>query len=298
MDKTKVIVTGGAGFIGSNLADALVELGYDVHVVDNLVAGNREHVNNESTLHIIDIENLEDLKKVFSGAEYVFHLAALPRVQYSIEYPLETHKTNVNGTHNVLIAAKECGVKRVIYAASSSFYGDQEIMPLHEEMSPRPKSPYALHKYIGEIYCKMWSELHNLETVSLRYFNVYGPRQSGEGAYALVIARFLKQKSEGLPFTITGDGEQTRDYTHVRDIVRANILAMESKNVGKGEVINIGTGKNVSVNTIAKMIGGEFTYVAPRIEPKHTLADNRKAKELLGWYSTVTIEDGIKEFLD
>ena len=199
------------------------------------------------------------------------------------------------GTLNVLVAAKEGGVKRVVYSASSSAYGDQKEMPLREDMPAHPKSPYGLQKYIGELYCKLWSEVYALETVSLRYFNVYGPRIDPSGAYPLAIGQFLKQRSEGKPITITGDGKQTRDFTHVRDVVRANLLAAESSKVGKGEVINIGAGKNFSINKVAEMIGGEVVHIAPRLEPHDTLADNSLAKNLLGWTPAVSLEEGIAE---
>ncbi len=168
-------------------------------------------------------------------------------------------------------------------------------MPLVESFEANPKSPYGLQKYIGELYCKLWSNIYGLPTVSLRYFNVYGPRQSAEGAYALVIAKFLKQVKEGKPMTITGSGKQTRDFTSVHDVVNANILAMESSKVGKGEVINIGAGKNYSINEVAKLIGGPISYVESRIEPKHTLADNKLAKKLLGWKPKVNLKEGIEE---
>ena len=295
MKKQKIIVTGGAGFIGSNVVDELVVRGFDVHVIDNLSGGKKEQVNKDATLHVLDITNLESIEKIFDGAKYVFHLAALPRVQYSIEHPTETQKTNVTGTLNVLMAAHKAGVEKVIYSASSSVYGDQDKMPLEEDMKASQKSPYGLEKYIGELYCRLWNEVYGLKTVCLRYFNVYGPRQSDEGAYALVIAKFLKQKREGKPLTITGDGEQTRDFTHVRDVVQANMLAMESQNVGAGEVINIGSGKNYSVNNIAELIGGPVEHIAPRLEPKHTLADILRAKKLLGWQPSVVFEEGIAE---
>jgi UDP-glucose 4-epimerase len=291
----KVVVVGGAGFIGSHLTDALVTSGYDTHVIDNLANGKKERVHPKATLHVLDIRNLDEIKPVFKNAVYVFHLAALPRVQYSIEYPLETHDVNVTGTLNVLIASKEAGVKKVIYSASSSAYGDQAKMPLTEDMLPRPMSPYGLHKYIGEHKCRVWSIVYGLPTVSLRYFNVYGPGASAEGAYALVIAKFLKQRAEGKPMTITGDGKQTRDFTHVRDIVRANILAAEAATVGKGEVINIGAGNNASVLKVAELIGGPVEHIAPRLEPHDTLADNSLARKLLGWEPSVTLEDGIAE---
>jgi len=292
---TKVIVTGGAGFIGSNAVDALIEKGFEVHVIDNLSGGKKENVNSKAIFHLADIRKLDEIMPIFSGAQYVLHFAALPRVQYSIENPVETAEVNIIGTQNVLIASQKNGVKRLIYSASSSAYGDQKTMPLVESILPQPKSPYGLQKYVGEHLCRLWSEIFGLETVSLRYFNVYGPRQADEGAYALVIAHFLKQKREGKPMTITGDGMQTRDFTHVRDIVRANILAMESDRVGKGEVMNIGGGKNYSVLDIAKMIGGDYVFVPARIEPHDTLADTTRAKFLLGWEPKENFEKGIEE---
>lgn len=295
--KQKVIVTGGAGFIGSNLVDALLDKGLDVHVVDNLSGGKKENVNPKATLHVVDICNLDELRKIFKDAKYVFHLAAMPRVQFSIEHPRETHDVNITGTLHVLMAAHEAGAEKVIYSASSSAYGDQKVLPLQEEMKANPKSPYGLQKYVGEVYCAVWSQVYGLKTVCLRYFNVYGPRQSDEGAYALVIAKFLKQKRESKKMTITGDGNQTRDFTHVRDVVRANILAMES-DVGSGEVFNIGAGHNHSVNEIAELIGGEVEHIAPRLEPKDTLADNSKAKKYLNWSPNVVFEDAIKELIE
>ncbi|MCR4306761.1 MAG: NAD-dependent epimerase/dehydratase family protein, partial [Candidatus Yonathbacteria bacterium] len=193
--------------------------------------------------------------------------------------------------------ARSGGVKRVIYSASSSVYGDQEKMPLTEDMRASPLSPYGLQKYIGELYCALFSKVYGLKTVSLRYFNVYGQRQDPEGAYALVIGKFLKQKAEGIPLTITGDGAQTRDFTHVSDVVRANLLAMESEQVGEGEAMNIGGGKNYSINEVARIIGGPVEYVSARIEPHDSLADTARAKELLGWEPQISLEEGIKELL-
>ncbi len=295
MQNEKVVVTGGAGFIGSNLTDALIEKGYEVHVIDSLIAGKRENINAKAFFHEKDIRNLSDMRFAMEGAKYVFHLAAIPRVQFSIDNPIETNDVNVGGTVNILKAAQEVGVKKVIFSASSSAYGDQDIMPLHEEMPAHPKSPYGLHKYIDELYCRLWSELYGLPTVSLRYFNVYGPRLDPNGAYALVIGLFLRLKKEGKPLTITGDGTQTRDFTHVRDVVQANILAAESDKEWKGEVINIGAGKNNTINELAELIGGPVEYIASRLEPHDTLADNSLAKKLLDWEPTVNFEDGILE---
>lgn len=291
----KYLVVGGAGFIGSNLVDALLSKGHDVHIIDNLSGGKKENINPKAVFHQMDIRNLEEIKPKFIGMDGVFHLAALPRVQFSIENPVLTHDVNITGTMNVFVSAKEASVKRVVYSASSSAYGDQDTMPLTENMMPNPKSPYGLQKYVGEVYAKVWNDVYNIETVSLRYFNVYGPRQNDEGAYALVIARFLKQKREGEKMTITGDGLQTRDFTHVRDVVRANILAMESLNVGKGEVINIGAGHNHSVLEIAEIIGGEYEFVPARLEPHDTLADNTRARELLGWVPEEDFISAIEE---
>ena len=291
----KIVVTGGAGFIGSHLVDALVERGFDVHVIDNLIAGKIENVNKQAKFFKEDIRNFDAVKKIMEGAEYIFHLAALPRVQYSIENPAETNDVNINGLLNILVAAKEAKVKKIIYSASSSAYGNQEKLPLKEDMPANPLSPYGLQKYVGELYCQVFNAVYGLSTVSLRYFNVYGPRLDPEGDYALVIGRFLKQKKEGKPLTIVPDGEQTRDFTHIRDVIAANIFAMESDKVGKGEVINIGAGKNYSVNKIAEIIGGPTIFIEPRTEPKHALADITKAKELLGWEPKVSLEEGIEE---
>ncbi len=214
---------------------------------------------------------------------YVFHLAAFARVQPSIEDPITANDINLNGTLNVLVAARDAKVKKVVYSASSSAYGDQTEMPLRENMPARPLSPYGLQKYVGELYCRLFSDIYNLPTVSLRYFNIYGPRQVLEGAYCLVMGIFVRQRLNNEAMTITNDGEQRRDFTSVFDAIRANILAAESSKVGHGEVINIGSGHNYSVNELAKMIGGPVKYGETRIEPKETLADNTLAKELLGW---------------
>jgi UDP-glucose 4-epimerase len=294
---TKVVVTGGAGFIGCNLVDSLVEKGWEVHVVDNLVAGHRENVNPKAIFHEKDVRNLEDMNVIMEGVQYVFHLAALPRVQFSIERPIEANDVNVGGTLNILEAARKAGVKKVVFSASSAAYGDPKILPTREDTPLDPKSPYGLHKHIGELYCRLFSEVYGLPTVSLRYFNVYGPKVDPHGAYALAFGLFLRLHKEGKPLTVTGDGTQTRDMVHVRDVIQANILAAESETVKKGEVMNIGSGKNHTVNHLAEIIGGEIVYIAPRLEPHDTLADISLAKKLLGWEPKVTLEEGIAELL-
>lgn len=293
----KYLVTGGAGFIGTNLVKELLSRGHKVVVFDNYAAGKKEERMQKGALYVEgDIRNPEDLKNVCrDGFDGIFHLAALPRVTYSVENPALTHDANVNGTLNVLLAARDNKIKRVIFSSSSSVYGNQEKYPVKEDFISLPVSPYALHKFVGEHYCRLFSELYGVETVNLRYFNVYGPYFDPEGAYALVIGKFLKQKKDGRPMTVCGDGEYFRDYTHVSDIVRANIMTMESSAVGRGEVLNIGNGEPHSVNEIVKMIGGESVFVPVRPgDVRITHADNAKAKEILGWEPTISLEDGIE----
>ena len=295
MDKIKIIVTGGAGFIGSHIVDALVSAGYEVHIVDNMFAGKDENINPKATMHKVDIRDLESLMPIFKDAKYVFHEAALPQVQYSIENPIETNEVNVTGTLHVLEASRLNNVKRVIFASSCAIYGNQDKLPLVENMDVDPLSPYASHKYMDEVYMKLYSQIYNLETVCLRYFNVYGPRHSVDGSYPLVIAKFLDLRGKGKPLQIVGDGTNTRDYTNVMDVVIANIKAMKGFKVGKGEVINIGTGIQSSVNKIAELVGGLVEHVPPRIEPKNFEADILKAKELLDWEPSISLEKGIED---
>lgn len=289
----KALVTGGAGFIGSNLTDELIKKGYEVTILDNLTTGLRENLNPAAKLFEADIRNLRAIRPAFVGIDYVFHLAALPRVQLSIDDPLTSNDININGTLNVLIAARDAKVKKLIYSASSSAYGNQETMPLTENLLPAPISPYAVQKYVGEHYTRNFFVLYGLPTVSLRYFNVYGPRLALAGGYVTVISVFLQALRDGKKLTITGDGTQTRDFTYVGDIVRANIMAAESANVGQGEMMNIGGGHNYSVNDIADKIGGEKEYIALRIEPHDTLADILQAKELIGWQPQVNMDEGL-----
>jgi len=324
----KVLVTGGAGFIGSNLVDSLISEGKQVIVLDNLMTGKRSQVNKKAKFINVDIRNLKKIKPYFRGVDCVFHLAAVARIQPSIKDPVPTMESNVMGTLNVLLAARDARVRRIVYSASSSSYGDQETLPLHEEMSSKFKSPYALSKYVGEELCRLFSNLYKIETVSLRYFNVYGPRQLLTGAYATVVGIFLKQLRSGKPLTIVGDGNIQRDFTHVSDVVRANILASVSKKVGNGEMLNIGTGRNYSINQVAAMIlskeddkssspvaqlaiasGNQnqviiasalstkkVAYIPARPgETRKTLANNSRARDLIGWKPTVSLESGLAE---
>ncbi len=292
----KAVVTGGAGFIGSNLSHALVAAGWEVHIVDIDPAFRKDSLPKEAQLHILDVRNTEAMERVFAGADVVYHTAAVPRVPYSVEHPVETTDQNITGTVSVLTAAAKSKVRRVVFSSSGSAYGDQTSMPLKETMGGNPVHPYGLQKYVGEMFCAMWPSLFGLETVSLRYFNVYGPGLDPTGPYALAIGRFLMNRKNGEPITIFGDGSITRDFTHVRDVVRANMLAGESAKVGKGEVINVGAGRSTSIIDLAKMFGeGEIVFAAPRIEAHDALADNAKARELLGWEPQETLEGGIAE---
>jgi len=292
----KYVVVGGAGFIGSNIVDKLVEQNHEVVVIDNLSTGKIENINPKVKLEYIDICNENEcsaMVEIMSGADALFLLAAKARVQPSIENPVEYETNNTIGTLNVLKCASDAGVRRVVYSASSSAYGNTEKLPSVESDPVNPLSPYGAQKYYGEVMCKMFSEVYGLETVSLRYFNIYGERQNVGGAYAMVIGIFVDQILRGEIMTINGDGDQRRDFTYVGDVVNANILASQSEKVGKGEVINIGNGDNRSINDIADMIGGERIHREPVIEPKETLADNSLAEELLGWKPTQNIEDWV-----
>lgn len=303
----KFTITGGAGFIGSNLVDQLINEGHEVVVIDSLVTGKKENINPQAKFVQADINACrqgthplsaytEKVEKAIEGSDAIFHLASLARVQPSIANPVAFNDTNVNGTLNMLVMAHKLGIKRFVYSASSSAYGNAKIFPTPENHPTNPLSPYGLQKLIGEQYCKVFSICYGLETVCLRYFNVFGERQPLEGAYCLVMGIFAKQRLEGKPMTIVGDGEQKRDFTYVGDVVKANILAAQSDKVGYGEVINIGNGDNRSVNQLADLIGGPRLNVEPRLEPKITLADNKKARELLGWSPSVTLEDWMPKY--
>ncbi|HVU75363.1 MAG TPA: NAD-dependent epimerase/dehydratase family protein [Candidatus Paceibacterota bacterium] len=292
---TKAVVTGGAGFIGSNIVAALVGKGVETHIVDIDPSFRRDTLPKEATLHEADVRDSAKMQDVFKGADVVYHTAAKPRVPYSIDFPLETTEHNIVGTVSVLNAAVKAGVRRVVYSSSGSSYGNQDTLPLREDMRAMPVHPYGVQKYAGELFTGIWPSIYAIETVSLRYFNVYGPGLDPNGPYALAIGQFLMARKEGRPITIFGDGTVTRDFTHVSDVVAANLLAGESASVGKGEVINVGAGRNVTIQYLAELFGGEIQYAAPRIEAHDSLADNTKARELLGWIPQVQLEDGIAQ---
>jgi UDP-glucose 4-epimerase len=294
----KSVVTGGAGFIGSNLVDSLLELGHEVIVIDNESSDAHEsfYWNILAKNYKLNICDYEAIRPLFEGVDYVFHLAAEARIQPAILNPLKAVKTNSLGTATVLQCAREAGVKRVMYSSTSSAYGFNSI-PNKEDQLDDCLNPYSVSKVSGEKLCSMYTNLFNVETVIFRYFNVYGPHEPMRGQYAPVIGIFRRQAAANEPLTIVGDGEQRRDFTHVDDVVNANILAATA-NIDKsllGTVFNIGSGKNYSVNEIAKMYNHESINIPPRIgESRKTLADNQKAKNILLWNPEKTVEDWIK----
>lgn len=296
-----VVVTGGAGFIGSHLCEALVAQGHQVVALDNLVSGresNLERLQSSAQFEFrkVDIATTSDLKQHFSGATRVVHLAALADIVPSIDAPEDYVRANVVGTTRVLEAARACEVKRFIYAASSSCYGIPDRFPTCEAQECRPQYPYALTKYLAEQAVLHWAQVYDLPALSLRFFNVYGRRARTSGSYGAVFGVFLAQKLAGQPLTIVGDGKQTRDFTHVSDVVSAIMCAADSAH--SGLALNVGTGQPVSVNRIADLVGGPRVHIPKRPgEPDATHADTRQIRELLGWQPKVSIEDGVSDLL-
>jgi len=295
----KIIITGGAGFIGSNLAEELTKK-HEVVIIDDLSTGRAENVE-DLDLGLVrgSITDPDLLRENFRGVDYVFHQAALPSVQRSIEDPVLANEVNICGTLNVLVAARDADVKKVIYASSSSVYGDTPELPKREDMKPDPKSPYAVAKLAGEYYCRVFNEIYGLKTVALRYFNVYGPRQDPSSDYAAVIPKFANRVMAGKPPIIYGDGEQTRDFTFVRDVVQANVLAMESDATG---VFNVATGTRISINDLAGMV---MEVIGNRVDCVHeearagdvrdSLGDISRAHAGFGYVPRYGMEDGLKE---
>jgi UDP-glucose 4-epimerase len=303
---SKVIVTGGAGFIGSHLADELLRQGYQVIILDNLSTGRMSNIetllgNRNAEFVKGSITNLSLLRKLFSGVDYVFHQAAIPSVPRSVKNPKASHNANITGTLNVLLAARDNGIKKVVYASSSSVYGDNPTLPKVEDMIPNSQSPYAVTKLTGEYYCKVFHEIYGLNTICLRYFNVYGPRQDPDSPYAAVIPLFINNALAGKSLVIYGNGEQSRDFTFVKDVAEANILAVESKATG---IFNIGRSERVTINhltqLIIKLVGNNAVkpvYKNPRPgDIVHSLADISKAKAF-GYHPKYSLEEGLKETL-
>jgi UDP-glucose 4-epimerase len=287
----KIIVTGGCGFIGSNLVDKLISDGHEVVVIDNLSsdAHDQFYFNDKATYYEEDVSKSHAVNGIFERhrPDYVFHLAAEARIQNCINTPSKALNSNTMGTQNILEAARMYGTKRVILSSTSAIYGLSEEAPQKESQTPDCLNMYSYSKWFSEGLCKLYSSLYSVDTVCMRYFNAYGPRQPVRGSYAPVIGVFSRQKKAGEPMTVVGDGLQTRDYVHVSDIVSANIACMNNQTNLNGEIINIGTGTAHSVLDIAKMMEGQYVFVAARKgEARHTLADNTKAKTILGWSVT------------
>lgn len=301
------LVTGGAGFIGSHIAEALVKRGERVRVLDNLMTGKREnlaHLADKLEFIEADIRDAAAARQAMEGVSIVYHEAAIPSVPRSVAEPQLNHDANVNGTFNVLMAARDAGVKRVVFAASSSAYGDTEVLPKTETMPPTPLSPYAAAKLVGELYCQTFTRVYGLETVALRYFNVFGPRQDPTSPYSGVISKFVTCLLNNEAPTIFGDGEQSRDFTYIANVVDANLRAAEAPEA-VGHVMNLGIGQRITLNQLfnelQKIIGTNLTpsYAATRAgDVRHSLADISRAEKLLGYRPLVGLAEGLKHTVD
>ncbi len=297
------LVTGGGGFIGSNLAITLMKMGHRVKVLDNFSTGsldNLQSVLKKIEVHKGDLRNLDDVRQAVKGVEAVFHQGALPSVPRSIADPLATNEVNITGTLNVFLASRDAGVRRVVYASSSSVYGNSDVLPKIESMSPCPVSPYAATKLAGEVYGKIFYKLYGLETVGLRYFNVFGPRQNPNSEYAAVIPRFINALLKRTSPVIYGDGNQSRDFTFINDVIQANLLSLKSAEAA-GEVFNVARGKRITLNELLDVLTGiigtsvDAIYTKPRAgDVKHSLAGIEKASTLLGYSSKTGIEEGLR----
>jgi len=301
----RAVVTGGAGFIGSHIADGLVARGYQVNIIDDLSTGNKENIasllnQNHVEFTECSIADLSVLTKLFRGADYVFHLAAIPSVPRSIENPQASHEANITGTLKVLLAARDTAVKKVVYASSCAVYGDTCTLPIKEDTLSNPQSPYAVTKLAGEYYCQVFHQVYGLPTVCLRYFNVYGPKQEPNSEYSAVIPRFIQRVLDDKPPLILGDGEQTRDFTFITDVVEANILVAESQATG---IFNIGSGQRISITRLAELIirlaGNNVKPIHEEPRPgdiKHSLADISKAGSF-GYKPKYSLERGLAKII-
>jgi UDP-glucose 4-epimerase len=296
----KCLVTGGAGFIGSHIVDRLLELGSEVVVIDNESAIVHEsfYWNDRTSNHKFDIADYNSIRPLFENVDYVFHCAAESRIQPAVLNPILAVKTNTLGTATVLQCAREAGVKKVMYSSTSSGYGRINTPPLEESMPDDCLNPYSVSKVSGEKLCKMYTELFGLKTIIFRYFNVYGEREPLKGEYAPIVGLFLRQKKAGQSLTIVPDGTQRRDFTHISDVVEANILAMQKEHDMYGQVFNVGTGKNHSILELASLISDNIKFIEPRIgEAYITLANTKKIESVLGWKAKQKIEDYINSKL-
>jgi UDP-glucose 4-epimerase len=299
----KYLITGGAGFIGSNLARELLSLGEEVVVLDDFSTGKQENVEDiEARANVLrgDICDMETVREAMEGIDYVFHHAAVVSVPRSVDDPVRTNEVNVDGTLNCLLAARDARVKRLVFAASSSAYGDNPDLPKHEEMTPRPLSPYGVSKLVGEMYCRVFYEVYGLPTVSLRYFNIFGPYQDPHSQYAAVVPIFITRLLKGESPVVYGDGEQSRDFTYIDNAVQANLLAVKSDKAD-GKAINVACGAKYTLNTLAdnlkRLIGTDIdpTYTEPRAgDIKHSLGDISRASSLLGYKPGVSFEVGLE----
>ncbi|HZB45514.1 MAG TPA: SDR family oxidoreductase [Pyrinomonadaceae bacterium] len=303
-----VLVTGGAGFVGSHIAAGLAGRGARVRVIDDLSTGHRENleeIGGDVDFVRGSLNDADDLRRALEGVELVFHEAAIPSVPRSVERPLESHRACAEGTIALLDAARAAGVRRLVYAASSSAYGDQPTLPKQEEMAPQPLSPYAAAKLAGEFYCQVWARTYGFETVALRYFNVFGPRQDPSSQYSGVISRFISALMTGERPAIYGDGEQSRDFTYVSNVVDANLRAAEAAGVA-GQVVNVANGEKTTLNQLLdtlKQITGktdvEAEYRDTRVgDVRHSLADITRARELLGYEPKVGLEEGLRKTIE
>ncbi len=299
--KARCVVTGGAGFIGSHVVELLLQKGHDVTILDNFSTGRRQNIkhlesNSRLSVRSVDISNYKKIAPLFKGINWVFHLASLADIVPSIERPLDYYGSNVTGTVSVLEASRQAGIKRFVYAASSSCYGLAKVFPTPETAEIAPEYPYALTKNLGEQCVSHWGKIYGLPTVSLRLFNVYGPRARTSGTYGAVFGVFLAQKLHGKPFTVVGDGTQTRDFIYVTDVARAFVTAAASDI--QQEIFNVGSGRPVSVKRIAQLLGGPMVFVPKRPgEPDITHADITKIRRNLKWEPTISIEEGVRNLL-
>ena len=301
------LVTGGAGFIGSHLVDALLDQGFRVRVIDDFSSGREENLADaRGRFELLrgDFTDPEIAARAVEGVELVFHQGAVPSVPRSVAEPVRTNRVNVDGTLAVLEAARRAGVRRLVYAASSSAYGDTEVLPKVETLPADPRSPYALQKHVGEVYCRLYHELYGLETVALRYFNVFGPRQDPRSTYAAVVPRFASACLRGEPPRIHGDGEQSRDFTYVADTVRANLMAADAPGAA-GRVINVAGGRRVTMNRllaeIQEIVGSELEPIHEPARPgdvRHSLADLSRARDLLGFEPAVPLAEGLRRTIE